>query len=136
VEAVVGGTGGNFDVLEYVEPFWAEWLADSRDEPAYRAASMVANPMGARFGDVSLDSTLIRLRARHAWAAAELLSEAIVQNRDGKSRVALDTARRAADALDREGLAAAAGRARVELAYALRSAGRNAECFEITEQVV
>jgi len=129
------GAGAPFDCLEYVDIFWSEWLPRSDVALTRRAAELVADRMAAQFGDPSLRSTLAQVAGRRSWRAIGMLAASIRQNRSGRAQETLRTAVDAAVALDLERLEAAADRARVELAYALRWAGKDAECLAVTEHV-
>jgi tetratricopeptide (TPR) repeat protein len=129
------GSGISFDAQEYIELFWSDWLAHSDSEDAFRASRLIAAQVSKRFGDSSLESTLLRASSLPAWPAVRLLAELIRHNRAGQAQKTLEAAPGAVELLDRDGLASAANRARVELAYALRWAGRNAECVAVTGEV-
>jgi CHAT domain-containing protein/cytochrome c-type biogenesis protein CcmH/NrfG len=129
------GSGPPFEVLEYVDAFWSEWLPKSGSSAASTAAALVAARMKQHFGDPSLEFTLSRVQTRHAWAAAELLGSTIIRNRTGQARNVLDSAPHAIQVLDHEGLGAAANRVRVEFAYALRWSAKYEQCLKVTADV-
>ena len=128
---------GALDPLQYYEIFWSEWLPQSISNLAtYEAARTVARLIQTRFGDSSLNATLMGAKTPGATEPLKLLARAITQNRDGHTASTVTNARDAVRGLEGVGLYAASQRARVELAYALRWAGKYRECVDLTDRVL
>ncbi len=131
-----------FDPDLYHEVFWQAWLpASISNRDAREASRSVARGFLRKFHDASLQDTFVRLQRFHGQTtlvenALTQLSRAITFNREGQGDRAANAAERAAEPLDRAGLKAAAMRARIEWAYALRRASMYSRCQDLTTKVV